>query len=263
MALPSWHSKCLDNIQKIGGTPCPELYCEQAFGTAKAAIHALCNCLPPYENGCKPVRTPDCCHFGADTPVPILSQECYCCCATLVSAVAVASDASTSRPIAEYRVGDPVYVADDASLRTWSQRTVMFSAGIGDVGGADTMVKVIYGTPELNERLVVNRAQLFLTPDRQLQPAVTLVPGRDALVSRTGEPRPVLALEDVESGRGLHHIATTTTPATSVDGHLILANNVVCVDWALQVSLATGGLASLAPGSSPHRLATLEEARHG
>jgi hypothetical protein len=160
--------------------------------------------------------------------------------------VAVAYDAASYKPISEYQVGDPVYVAHDATLKTWSQRTVLFSAGAGPVADAPTMIKVIYGTTERSDSLIVNRAQPFLTPDRALRAAATLIPGVDALITSGGESRPVLSLEDGPFLRGLHHIATTTAPATSVDGHLILANDIVCGDWALQVSLATGN-ASFAP----------------
>jgi hypothetical protein len=233
---------CLENIQKIGGTPCPAAHCEAAI--VEQYIHAFCNCQDPFLNGCYPTRTPGCCKFTGDTPVPVMSLNCYCCCGDVAQAVTMAYDASAFKPITDFQVGDPVYVASDTSLQAWTQRPVLFSAGAGAVADSTALVRITYGTPELNDFLVVDRTQPFLLPDRELRLAEALVPGRDALVSGEGLPWPVLALEPGVTARSVHHIATSTTPATSVDGHLLLARNVVCGDWALQVALTTGLLAS-------------------
>ena len=44
-----WQKQCLDNIHKIpNGVPCDDLRCSEVL----PYMHAVCNCLPPYQNGC-------------------------------------------------------------------------------------------------------------------------------------------------------------------------------------------------------------------
>ena len=237
----NWEQTCRRLIQEAGGVPCDSLNCSNIVSNVN--LHALCNCLHPYENGCLPVRTPGCC-VAASSPIFIPADNCFCCCSGLTENLAVAYDASSYKPITDFQLGDPVYVASDTSLRSWSQQPVRFSAGTGVAGTSNTMLKVVFGTPEHNDHLIVNRDQVFLMAGRTLKTAATLEPGVDSLISREGAPHRVLSLENDASTAGLHHIATSTSPATSVEGHLILAKNIVCGDWALQVSVATHTVAA-------------------
>jgi hypothetical protein len=244
MAADPWTHRrqiCEERIRAIGGTPCDDIFCQEQIGPIWQYIHAYCTCQPPYENGCHPNRTPGCC-VTSQSPIPVLDKNCYCCCSNMMDDVAVAYNATSYKPITDFRVGDPVYVASDASLRTWSQRPVLFSSGAGALGDDQNMFRVLYGSSEHNDALVVSRAQPFMTVAGGLKPAAALIPGHDALVTGVGEPYPVLAVEPGAASLGFHHIATSTTPATSMDGHLVLAKNVVCGDWALQVALDTGSL---------------------
>src|SRR5262245_9628888 len=110
MAWDPTHTACLDAIKRVDGTPCDPVSCtafaQQHGGPMQGFIHAICNCLPPYENGCRPVRTPGCC-VQASAPIPILNPDlqCYCCCNDLLTTVAIAYDALAYKPITEYQVG--------------------------------------------------------------------------------------------------------------------------------------------------------------
>ncbi|KVK96223.1 hypothetical protein WJ45_20130 [Burkholderia ubonensis] len=150
------------------------------------------------------------------------------------------------KAIVEFQVGDLVYVADDITLKSWSQRTVQFSFGTGSPGAHNTMLKVTFGLPPGSDYLLVNRTQLFLTPDG-LIPAAALVPGKHQLTTANGTMRPVISLEVGEFKKGMHHIATSTGAAKSPNGHLILAKGVVCGDWALQVAMATPSVQGALP----------------
>ncbi|HEX8104899.1 MAG TPA: hypothetical protein VF533_19925 [Solirubrobacteraceae bacterium] len=174
------------------------------------------------------------------------SDECFCCCACVTTTMAVAYEPDAYRPAEEYEVGDLVYVAADPSLDRWEQQRVVWSAGAGGAGA--TLLRVVHGESDVADSLVVTRTQLFLTAERRLKPAAALVPGEDALVDAAGSPRAVLALEAGTFEHGLHHLATSAGPATSPNGHLLLANGVVCADWALQVGLS----------SNPERLALVD-----
>src|SRR4051794_8934844 len=127
---PPWYQACLDAIAELGSKPCDETFCAEQ--PVRQYAHAFCTCQEPYPNGCAgPNPPPDCCEFSQASPVPILEYGCFCCCGMLgASEVPVAADATTYRPIKEYQVGDPVHVADGATLESWSQRPVQWSGGV-------------------------------------------------------------------------------------------------------------------------------------
>ncbi len=158
----------------------------------------------------------------------------------------VASDAGTYKGVEQFAVGDLVYVADDASLSSFSQKQVRFSSGTGP-GGHNVMVKVSYGAPGAEDSLVVTRNQVFLLADKTLKQAVALVPGIDRLLRHDGTTVtavPIHSLQVVVSTLGVHHIATSQAPAQDPAGHLILAKGIVCGDYSLQVGFAAGNRAA-------------------
>jgi hypothetical protein len=230
---------CLANIKLEGGTLCAANHCDTSI--IVKYTHDYCFCQGAWKGPCGGSNPPpNCCPFNGSSPVPVISEDCYCCCSCLANDTPVAYAKDQFKAIMDFQANvDMVYVADDVSLKSWSQRRVMFSAGAGDAGAANVMIKVTYGEVNDQDFLLVNRTQLFLMADRKLKPAAALVPGKDSLVSADGTPRPVLGLETGVFNRGMHHIATTLGPAKSPDGHLILAKNIVCGDWALQVALAS------------------------
>lgn len=241
---PWWYSGCQQNIQKLGGTMCPQNHCDATI--VKNYSEQYCNCTGAYPNGCAGPNPPsNCCSYSATSPVPILSEGCYCCCGCFANNTPVAFAKGEYKAIVEFQVGDLVYVADDMSLKSWSQQPVKFSAGAGSQGAQNTMLKVTFGELPNTDYLLVNRTQLFLTPEG-LIPAAALVPGKHLLLTGDGGTKPVISLEVGVFKKGMHHIATSVGPAKSPNGHLILAKGVVCGDWALQIAASTSSSSGLA-----------------
>lgn len=86
--------------------------------------------------------------------------------------------------------------------------------------------------------LLVTGNQPFLMKDGSLKQAGKLVPGKDVLVRANGNATPIISLDAVMYEKGVHHIATSTEKATSLDEHLLLANGVVMGDYAVQISMS-------------------------
>jgi hypothetical protein len=239
---------CLDIIKQFGGKPCSDEYCQS--GLIPRFVAAICTCQPPYRNGCAGDNPPpDCCAYTAATPIPLLPGDCYCCCGE-VAGMEVAEPGGQYRPIREYRPGDNVATVEEIDGSTWASGSarVAWSGGVDDAGGSQVRLDFedgLGGTATMD----VSRDQLFLTTPRELRPAWSLVAGKDALVGSTGRPRTVLSVREAPSGRPLHHLATTTAPAVSTIGHLLVVNGVVCADWALQVGYLTGLLETGAPAA--------------
>lgn len=241
---PWWYAPCLATIKMMGGEPCGTDFSHCNTTIIQRYAEAICSCAPGYPDGCAGTNPPpNCCSYTAASPIPVISDNCYCCCGCMANHTPVAVSATEYKSIEDFAINDRVYVADDVSLQTWRQRLVEWSSGTGP--GTNTMIKVTYGDADDNDYLIVNRAQPFLMSDRTLKLATKLVPGTDALVTGAGTARPVLALEIGSFDQGLHHIATSTQPATSPNQHLILAKGIVCGDWALQVALTTANAVSL------------------
>lgn len=227
-----WWNGCVANIQKDGGVMCPEQHCNSKI--FKNYSENFCNCT---NSMTQKYIVDGKCTLDATTDVPILSENCYCCCGCFANETLVAEDSMHYKAIEDFRIGDLVYAADDASLASWSQKIVRFSAGTGNFAAQSTLIKVNYGNEGKENYLLVNRPQLFLMPDKKLKAAAKLVPGRDQLVLYDGSTVPVNSLEVGQYKKGLHHIATSSEPAKNMDGHLILAKGVVCGDYALQQAM--------------------------
>ncbi|RFS26710.1 hypothetical protein DVR12_02675 [Chitinophaga silvatica] len=234
-----WYQPCLDNIKKLHGTMCSEEHCNSTI--VKDYSENYCNCTDVYPNGCDPVRYQGCCSYSATSPVPILELGCYCCCGCFANETPVAVDLKTYKAIAEFNPGDLVYVADNADLTKWSQKQVLFSNGAGGNSSAITMIKLTYEVSDGKlDHLFVSRDQLFYMTDKKMKSASRLVPDQDQLVFYDGTTAMVKSLEVGKYKKGLHHIATSLGPATTMDGHLMLAKGIVCGDYALQLGLGGG-----------------------
>lgn len=236
---PWWYQGCLENIQKIpGGVMCSENHCTDAQNYS----HQVCTCTGAYPNGCVGKDpTSGCCSYTATSPVFVANApNCYCCCGCFSNDTQVAIDEIQTKAIQEFIVGDLVYVADDASLKSWSQQTVQFSAGTGLIGIENTLIKISFGDKDKPGNVICSRAQLFLTPERKLIRAAKLVPGEHQLLTHDGTPVMVLDLTVGKFKKGVHQIATSLQPTTNVDQHLILANGIVSGDYALQITNLEG-----------------------
>jgi hypothetical protein len=90
-----------------------------------------------------------------------------------------------------------------------------------------------------SKHLVVTPGQPFLMQDGTLKQADKIVPGKDVLMCEDGSTTPVISVEAGLFKKGVHHIATSAEKATSLDGHLLLANGVVIGDYATQIGMTT------------------------
>lgn len=227
--------ECLDNIKKMGAGAriCddPYTHCEDT----EDYTHKVCKCQPPFE-------VPGDCPYSANSPIPSYDNKgmCYCCCSCFAFGTLIAVDNSHYKAVEEFVPGDLVLAAsvDPATQGlSWKMMPVEFSQGTGDLAKQSLMVMVVF-QPEGKEEdyLIVTKNQLFYMPDGILKRADTLVPGLDVLLMADGSKAPVTGLSTGTFQKGVHHIATSLTPAASVDGHLINAKGVVCGDYALQIS---------------------------
>lgn len=242
MADPPWLPGCLENLRKIDprAVLCPAQTCRDA----ERYLRSVCNCLPPYTNGCTEPRKPGCCVYGPTSPIPVYSPTgfCYCCCGSAESPTAVAVDRTTFKAINEFAVGDKVLVATKPDLSAWEQAPVAFSSGTGP-GSDSPTIQVRYGDPNQPETLIVAGRQLFLLAGGKLKQASRLVAGQDQLVRADGSATPIIDVLGGIAADTLHCIATSTEPATRLAGHLMVVNGVVCGDYALQL----GNLEQTAP----------------
>lgn len=104
------------------------------------------------------------------------------------------------------------------------------------------VAKRIYDILKIDSNyLLVTGLQPFLMKNGSLKQAEKLVPGSDELVREDGTTTPIISLEVGMFDKGVHHIATSNQPATSLDGHLMVANGIVVGDYSTQLSLAGGG----------------------
>lgn len=227
--------ECLDNIKKMGAGArvCddPYTHCEDT----EDYTHKVCKCQPPFEVSGQ-------CPYGPNSPIPSYDNKgmCYCCCSCFAFGTLIAVDNTHYKVVEEFVPGDLVYAAsvDPATNNlTWKVMPVEFSQGTGDLAKQSLMVMVMFQPEGKDEDyLIVTKNQLFYMPDGVLKRADTLVPGLDILLMADGTKAPVTGISTGTFQKGVHHIATSLTPALNVDGHLINAKGVVCGDYALQIS---------------------------
>lgn len=232
---PPWLAGCLENLKKIpGAVLCSEQHCLDS----QTYNHMVCHCTPPYNNGCPQTNPPPgCCSYTDTSPVPVFTPTgtCYCCCGCFANDTQVAYDETSTKPIKDFVVGDPVLVAMNVDLSEWEQLPVVFSSGTG-AESSSTMIQVRFGDEANPEFVIATRDQLFLLPGQQFKRTSRLVPGQDSLIRKDGSQAPVLDLTAGTFTTGVHQIATSSNTTTNPDGHLLLANGVVCGDYSLQIT---------------------------
>jgi hypothetical protein len=222
---------CKAAIDKIPGVVCQQAHCDD---TAAQYLHNYCTCkIPPTD-----VLNP--CPLNADSPVPqwVDGVLCFCCCMCFAYGTPIEIPGNNQKAIEEFEVGDLVMAADigpDNEL-TWVVKTVEFSNGTGDATLPSMMVMVLFQKEGGEDYLIVTKNHLFLTPSGKLKRADTLVPGQDQLVQADGNPTLVLGLSVGQFNKGVHHIATSVTTTTTMNGHLLNSKGIVSADYALQIS---------------------------
>jgi hypothetical protein len=240
---PPYTYSCQATVCQYGEQMCTDLHCSQRSAT----LDKYCHCQGVYEVNKVPCTVNGqpamCCPFNQYTAYRVESADgsaCYCCCSCFAWGTPIAVPEGI-KEIQNFLVGDPVMVAGESL--SWGPATVEFSDGTGVDTFASEMVQVTFAGREGGEaHLVVTPNHLFFTPGGRLRPAGTLVPG-DLLVQFDGTTTPVLRLELGLLKVGVHHIATSTTTAHSMEGHLLNSNGIVTADYALQVSMSDAGTA--------------------
>jgi hypothetical protein len=228
------YATCLANAQKID--PQAVLCVDWVCKSVPDYIYKFCHCQPP-----NPPQNP--CPYAGNSPVPVYKDSggiCYCCCSCFAWHTPIAVPDGDPKPIQTFVVGDNVLAAG-ADLK-WTPYEVEFSDGIPP--GPDygkTMFSIYYQLPEGVSSLIVTADHVFLLSDGKLRRSEFLIPGKDSLMSADGKPVPVLSIEVGGWFGGVHHIATSGDPATSVEGHLLNSKGIVTGDWALQIADIEGG----------------------
>src|ERR1041385_3083129 len=175
---PGIYEACKSQSEAQGFPLCPQDHCNA--NNVKVYTHDYCYCQGRYAI----YKVGDKCPFGNDTPVPVLGQDCNCCCGCFASGTPIAFDRDQYKAIETYVVGDKVWTADNLELTSWSQRTVLFSGGAGGANSDNLMLRVIFVYPDGKvDSLICSRDQIFVLATRQLATANKLIPGRDELLT--------------------------------------------------------------------------------
>lgn len=247
---------CKTALAAAGLPPCPQAHCDDIGNY----LHNFCACkIPPILNPCP---------FNADSPIATYDKQgnlCGCCCMCFAwgTPIAVPTSAISPegfKPIEQFAVGDPVMVAD-ADLN-WYSLPVEYSNGTGTDAFLNLLLAVGYELGGEPQSLLVTPNNLFLMPDGKLKRADRLVPGTDRLVLADKTTTPVKALAVGRYKKGVHHIATSLTTATSVDGHLLNAHGVVSADYALQIAGIDQLDGRVEPAAASHEFGTPEYGEH-
>lgn len=234
---PPWYAQCLDNIKKIpGGTLCSEQHCADA----KRQNYMICNCVPPYLNGCMgPNPAPGCCSYNASSPVFVALPNggCYCCCGSTTPATEVAVSKTDSMAIDQLKKGDIVYAPKDASLQQWTNAPLQFvSVSRASADNPQVSIK-LRDAKGKEQNLVVGTRQLMLLPGGKFKEAGKLVPQIDQLVSSNGKATDI---EDISAGTFttfIAYIAFSAAPAKNPEGHLLSVNGFIVGDYALSLGI--------------------------
>ena len=161
------------------------------------------------------------------------SSRCYCVCSCLAVDTPVAISDGTIN-VQDIKAGKTTVLAAGLGLE-WAPHVV----GQWSVAAPGKSIDVIYmkyivGETEEKE-IIVTRDQLFLTLHGKLTPADKLAP-RDQLTDRDGQP---VQIKDIGWGSydgNFYELATTMDPPDSnFSNHLIITNEVVTADFAVQM----------------------------
>lgn len=146
----------------------------------------------------------------------------------------------THRLIQDLMLQDLIWVAETPELRSWVPTPVLFSSGTG-FGGKNQLIKVSFGDRKADPQyILVSLAQPFLMHNKTLKQAQKLIPGKDQLVMEDGTLCSIISVEVGIFDKGVHHVATSRSPAENLNFHLMLANGVVIGDYATMLNIRSG-----------------------
>lgn len=154
--------------------------------------------------------------------------NCTCSCADFGTLVQVSDNAY--KAIEQILVTEKVYAA--GTTLQWAETVVEFSNGTDANAVTPGVYEIGYGN---SQSMIVTPSHLFLMPNGKLKRADALVPEIDVLVAPDGGLVPVVSVEIVTSTKGMHHIATGRAKPTSLNGHLLNLQGVVCADYVVEL----------------------------
>ena len=165
---------------------------------------------------------------------PVLTRDsqgpctCKCSCFALNTPIFISED--EVKAIQDIKKGDYVYAAG-LDLK-WHQKKVIFSQGTIGKSRQPNTIYIDYGD---NQHFIVTPDTLFLMENKKLKRADKLTP-EDYLIDQNGEKVKINGVDLGDFYGGFHHIATAIAePSSNLEGHLIIANGIVCGDYNLQI----------------------------
>jgi hypothetical protein len=226
---------CLDHIKhKNPPIPCPSAFCASVQGPLEQHCHNLQ--LPP------------------DTPVllfdPNLGDKggyCWCCCCDCAYDTPIEATAGQFVLAHDVRIADKLMAASlDPATRAlrWQPATVdaVSDPGPGPMSNV-CLVAYTHGADD-SRALVVAADHLFLMDNATLKPAQLLAPG-DRLRRADGGAAEVVFAVMGTSARGVCGVQLAgELDDSSLDGHLLNVNGVVCADLAVQLHHVANQLAA-------------------
>lgn len=165
---------------------------------------------------------------------PVLTRDsqgpCTCKCSCFALNTPIFISEHEVKVIQDIQKGDYVYAAG-LDLQ-WHQKKVVFSQGTKGKSRQPQTIYIDYGD---NQHFIVTPDTLFLMENKKLKRADKLTPN-DYLINQNGEKVKVNGVDIGDFYGGFHHIATAVEePSKDLDGHLIIANGIVCGDYNLQI----------------------------
>jgi hypothetical protein len=221
-----WYEECEQNVKKIdpNAKMCEPAQCE----AVSSYLHAFCNCkIPPYQNPCP---------YKDSTPIPVFDrdgQQCFCCCG-FGKEPSVGAEHGKMRAARTMIVGDTIVTTRDGN--SWEPSALAFSQGAGVVDPNARRMHVVYDAAAGERSLLAMPDRLVLVASHRLKAAGRLVPGRDRIVLADGFAATVRCVGSSPFRGSVHHLATSTRPASGLDGHLMNCDGVVTADFALQLA---------------------------
>ncbi|WDZ63365.1 M48 family metalloprotease [Paenibacillus polymyxa] len=174
-----------------------------------------------------------------DWPIghPVLTRDsqgpCVCQCSCFALNTPIFISKGKSKAVQDIKKGEFIYAAGLDLV--WEKKKVAYSNG--SKGSKTTkQPQTIFISFGENQHLVVLPDTLFLVPGKKMKRADKLNIYDDYLINENGEKITINGIGIGDFRGGFHHIATDIQePTTNLDGHLIIANGVVCGDYTLQI----------------------------
>lgn len=134
------------------------------------------------------------------------------------------------KPVQDFKVGDKVLAA--GTSLDFTPLTVQFSDGTREIVNQLNAIHLDYGD---QKKMIVTPDHVFYLFDGTIKRADTLTLD-DQLVSATDKgPVKINSIENAPVKNGFHHISTSTSMPTSLEGHLINVEGIVSADYAVQL----------------------------